>query len=202
MDLDALLDEALDDLDSRHNAVPVNVNVSSSQSASTTPTVSDGAAEDDDLEKFKAAFTEMLRTVNPASAASNTSGSSSEQSTDASEDPFERALKMFEQASKMREQPAGGPSELAGMSDEQLEEMLKKLMAEIGASGGDESSEGTSDEAIAQLMSQVTSKEVFGPAMESIRAKFPAWLEKNRPNLSTEEFERYQKQQALFNVCN
>lgn len=52
------------------------------------------------------------------------------------------------------------------------------------------------------MMQSLLSKEVLYPSLKDILEKYPGWLEENKEKISTDEYDRYKKQQELMEqVC-
>ncbi|XP_070831158.1 peroxisomal biogenesis factor 19 [Chaetodon trifascialis] len=81
------------------------------------------------------------------------------------------------------------------------------LVKALEGLGLDEGSEGGSDDAnilpiMQSIMQNLLSKEVLYPSLKEITAKYPEWLDANKPNLSSEDYQRYAQQADIMGeIC-
>lgn len=81
------------------------------------------------------------------------------------------------------------------------------LVKALEGLGLDEGSEGGSDDAnilpiMQSIMQNLLSKEVLYPSLKEITAKYPEWLDANRPSLSSEDYQRYTQQANIMGeIC-
>ncbi|CAN6667420.1 peroxisomal membrane protein import receptor Pex19p [Trichomonascus vanleenenianus] len=76
--------------------------------------------------------------------------------------------------------------------DDFLAKMLKELENTSGTGEGMDMSSLIED-----MLSELSSKDILYEPIKEMHDKYPAWLEKNSPNLSAEELERYQGQKKI-----
>ncbi|KAM6948183.1 peroxisomal biogenesis factor 19-like [Aplochiton taeniatus] len=87
-----------------------------------------------------------------------------------------------------------------GLAGEDLVKTLEGLGLDEGGEGGKE------DENILPIMQSIMqnllSKEVLYPSLKEITAKYPEWLEVNKPTLPLDQYKRYEQQaQVMGEIC-
>uniref|UniRef100_A0A8C6WJ78 Peroxisomal biogenesis factor 19 n=1 Tax=Neogobius melanostomus TaxID=47308 RepID=A0A8C6WJ78_9GOBI len=84
----------------------------------------------------------------------------------------------------------------SGMAGEDLVKALEGLALEEG--GGEGGDEANILPIMQSFMQNLLSKEVLYPSLKEITTKYPEWLEVNKPTLSSEDFQRYEKQAKIM----
>lgn len=88
----------------------------------------------------------------------------------------------------------------SGLAGEDLVKALEGLGLEEGGEGGGD--DGNILPIMQSIMQNLLSKEVLYPSLKEITAKYPEWLESNKPNLSPEDHQRYSQQAKIMGeIC-
>ncbi|XP_042353670.1 peroxisomal biogenesis factor 19 [Plectropomus leopardus] len=88
----------------------------------------------------------------------------------------------------------------SGLAGDDLVKALEGLgLDESGEVGGDD---GNILPIMQSIMQNLLSKEVLYPSLKEITAKYPEWLDANKPNLSPEDYQRYEQQAKIMgDIC-
>jgi len=213
-DLDALLDDALNDFETKpkpdhDEKPPTAANVGNTISGEKTHPEPPGAHINDDLTEMlekmvmnEPSLKEHFETFQQKMESSNNTGSVGAP-TDFDLDD-ENIGKAFEEFTK----------NFPGLSDEDtggggdFEEMLKQMQSELeGAATGAGVGAGVGDEEgvdgfmgmMQGMMQNLLSKDLLYPSLKEIKDKYPDWFERNKSKVPSEEYEKYKKQEAI--VC-
>ncbi len=111
----------------------------------------------------------------------------------ANEESFQETIRRTMERMDQSGEDAGRAAAAAG-EDDLLAQMLKEM--ESGKFGGEETDEDFS-KMLMGMMEQLTNKEILYEPMKELHDKFPAWLEKNKDTVPSEDLKRYQEQQQL-----
>ncbi|KAG7526709.1 peroxisomal biogenesis factor 19 [Solea senegalensis] len=88
----------------------------------------------------------------------------------------------------------------AGLAGDDLVKALEGLGLEEGSEGGGE--DGNILPIMQSIMQNLLSKEVLYPSLKEITTKYPEWLDANKPNLSPEDYQRYEQQAKIMGeIC-
>ncbi|KAJ3106423.1 Peroxisome chaperone and import receptor [Phlyctochytrium planicorne] len=148
-------------------------------------------------EEFKAAMDQILlnsmKSLNVKDEGpSTTSGGSQKVETPAVGGSFK--TKISETLHKMRDSSDKVDAQIAegapGLDEAGMEQMMKDLEAMMGGGDFENMFEG--------LMEQIMSKELLYEPMKDLAEKYPGWLAANKSKVSTEDFERYEKQLKII----
>ncbi|XP_028988584.1 peroxisomal biogenesis factor 19 [Betta splendens] len=86
-----------------------------------------------------------------------------------------------------------------GLAGDDLVKALEGLGLEEGGEGSDE---GNILPIMQSIMQNLLSKEVLYPSLKEITTKYPEWLDANKPSLSSDDYQRYEKQSKLMGeIC-
>ncbi|KAI4809425.1 hypothetical protein KUCAC02_018306 [Chaenocephalus aceratus] len=89
----------------------------------------------------------------------------------------------------------------SGLAGDDLVKALEGLGLEEGGEGGGD--DGNILPIMQTIMQNLLSKEVLYPSLKEITAKYPEWLEANKPSLSPEDYQRYEQQAHIMGeICN
>ncbi|CAJ1072851.1 peroxisomal biogenesis factor 19 [Xyrichtys novacula] len=208
-ELDELLDSALDDFD-KTPAPPAPEPAAASSSASCGPekpplledcklfeTLFEGDMAAQAKEEWEKAMTELaqeepelLQHFHKLSEAAGKVGTDT-----ASQQEFTSCLKetlrgLAKNADNLQS---------SGLAGDDLVKALEGLGLEEGGEGGDD---GNILPIMQSIMQNLLSKEVLYPSLKEITAKYPEWLDANKPNLSPEDFQRYEQQSKIMGeIC-
>ncbi|XP_071347953.1 peroxisomal biogenesis factor 19 [Trachinotus anak] len=87
-----------------------------------------------------------------------------------------------------------------GLAGDDLVKALEGLGLEEGGEGGGE--DGNILPIMQSIMQNLLSKEVLYPSLKEITAKYPEWLDANKPSLSPEDYQRYEQQAHIMGeIC-
>ncbi|XP_034558286.1 peroxisomal biogenesis factor 19 [Notolabrus celidotus] len=208
-ELDELLDSALDDFD-KTSVPPAPEPAAASSSASSGPekpplledcklfeSLFEGEMASQAKEEWEKAMTELaheepelLQHFHKLSEAAGKVGTDT-----ASQQEFTSCLKdtlrgLAKNADNLQS---------SGLAGDDLVKALEGL-------GLDEAGEGSDDGNILPIMQSIMqnllSKEVLYPSLKEITAKYPEWLDTNKPNLSPEDFQRFTQQAKIMgDIC-
>ncbi|XP_074543909.1 peroxisomal biogenesis factor 19 [Halichoeres trimaculatus] len=208
-ELDELLDSALDDFD-KTSAPPAPEPAAASSSASGGPekpalledcklfeSLFDGEMATQAKEEWEKAMSELaqeepelLQHFHKLSEAAGKVGTDT-----ASQQEFTSCLKdtlrgLAKNADNLQ---------TSGLAGEDLVKALEGLGLEDGSEGGDD---GNILPIMQSIMQNLLSKEVLYPSLKEITTKYPEWLDANKPNLSPEDFQRYEQQAKIMGeIC-
>ncbi|XP_068604841.1 peroxisomal biogenesis factor 19 [Brachionichthys hirsutus] len=88
----------------------------------------------------------------------------------------------------------------SGLAGEDLVKTLDGLGLDEGGEGGGE--DGNILPIMQSIMQNLLSKDVLYPSLKEITAKYPEWLDANRPTLSPEDYQRFEQQAKLMgDIC-
>lgn len=201
MDLDSILDNALDEYD----------NNAELQNDKKEPVIAE-TDHSHDYEKFKKIIEELAPNLGPGGdipeeelnkiyestfratqngeikSASDTSPLSDVQSTG-------KPINIDEAVKLIAEGPKQGPSpeNTSDMAD--AEEMMRNMMKTIGEGGAEG---GAFDGVLEELMGNMFTKENLEGPITDIISKYPQWLNENKHKLSAAELSNYSKQYQCF----
>ncbi|KAM8851435.1 peroxisomal biogenesis factor 19 [Spinachia spinachia] len=89
----------------------------------------------------------------------------------------------------------------SGLAGDDLVKALEGLGLEEGGDGGG-GEDGNILPVMQSIMQNLLSKEVLYPSLKEITAKYPEWLEDNKPSLSPEDYKRYEEQAKIMGeIC-
>ncbi|KAK1878403.1 Peroxisomal biogenesis factor 19 [Dissostichus eleginoides] len=209
-ELDELLDSALDDFDKTAvPPAPEPAAASSSASGLEKPpmledcklfeTLFEGDMASQAKEEWEKAMTELaseepelLQHFNKLSEAAGKVGTDT-----ASQQEFTSCLKdtlrgLAKNADNLQ---------TSGLAGDDLVKALEGLGLEEGGEGGGD--DGNILPIMQTIMQNLLSKEVLYPSLKEITAKYPEWLEANKPSLSPEDYQRYEQQAKIMGeICN
>ncbi|XP_010788141.1 peroxisomal biogenesis factor 19 [Notothenia coriiceps] len=209
-ELDELLDSALDDFDKTAvPPAPEPAAASSSASGAEKPpmledcklfeTLFEGDMASQAKEEWEKAMTELaseepelLQHFNKLSEAAGNVGTDT-----ASQQEFTSCLKdtlrgLAKNADNLQ---------TSGLAGDDLVKALEGLGLEEGGEGGGD--DGNILPIMQTIMQNLLSKEVLYPSLKEITAKYPEWLEANKPSLSPEDYQRYEQQAKIMGeICN
>ncbi|KZM25468.1 Peroxisome chaperone and import receptor [Ascochyta rabiei] len=138
-------------------------------------------------------------TASEAAAAASSSlkdGTSSKAS-----EPASKADKSFQDTIKKtmeRMQESGDAASSAAASSASQDDILAQMLKEMESGGlGGEGSDEDFSKILMGMMEQLTNKEILYEPMKELDVKFPAWMEKNKGKVPTEDLKRYEEQQVL-----
>ncbi|KAF3857930.1 peroxisomal biogenesis factor 19 [Trematomus bernacchii] len=209
-ELDELLDSALDDFDK--TAVPPAPEPAAASSSASGPekppmledcklfeTLFEGDMASQAKEEWEKAMTELaseepelLQHFNKLSEAAGKVGTDT-----ASQQEFTSCLKdtlrgLAKNADNLQ---------TSGLAGDDLVKALEGLGLEEGGEGGGD--DGNILPIMQTIMQNLLSKEVLYPSLKEITAKYPEWLEANKPSLSPEDYQRYEQQAKIMGeICN
>uniref|UniRef100_G3Q0T5 Peroxisomal biogenesis factor 19 n=1 Tax=Gasterosteus aculeatus TaxID=69293 RepID=G3Q0T5_GASAC len=90
----------------------------------------------------------------------------------------------------------------SGLAGDDLVKALEGLGLEEGGEGGGGGDDGNILPVMQSIMQNLLSKEVLYPSLKEITAKYPEWLEANKPSLSPEDYQRYEQQANIMGeIC-
>ncbi|XP_029381004.1 peroxisomal biogenesis factor 19 [Echeneis naucrates] len=88
-----------------------------------------------------------------------------------------------------------------GLAGEDLVKTLEGLGLDEGGEGGG-GEDGNILPIMQSIMQNLLSKEVLYPSLKEITAKYPEWLDANKPNISPEDYKRYEQQSNIMgDIC-
>ncbi|XP_034742870.1 peroxisomal biogenesis factor 19 [Etheostoma cragini] len=88
----------------------------------------------------------------------------------------------------------------SGLAGDDLVKALEGLGLDEGGEGGGE--EGNILPIMQSIMQNLLSKEVLYPSLKEITAKYPEWLDANKPSLSPDDYQRYEQQANIMGeIC-
>ncbi|KAK5860339.1 hypothetical protein PBY51_021826 [Eleginops maclovinus] len=208
-ELDELLDSALDDFDkTAAPPAPEPAAASSSASGPEKPpmledcklfeTLFEGDMASQAKEEWEKAMTELaseepelLQHFNKLSEAAGKVGTDT-----ASQQEFTSCLKetlrgLAKNADNLQ---------TSGLAGDDLVKALEGLGLEEGGEGGGD--DGNILPIMQTIMQNLLSKEVLYPSLKEITAKYPEWLDANKPSLSPEDYQRYEQQAKIMGeIC-
>ncbi|KAI9867215.1 MAG: Peroxisome chaperone and import receptor [Trichoglossum hirsutum] len=111
----------------------------------------------------------------------------------AADDTFQETIRR----TMRRMQESGEQATAAAVTDD-TDDILAEMLKQMQGTGleGDNGEEGIS-KMLLGMMEQLTNKDILYEPMKELNEKFPGWIEKNKDDVSKEDLERYQGQQAL-----
>ncbi|XP_034410768.1 peroxisomal biogenesis factor 19 [Cyclopterus lumpus] len=212
-ELDELLDSALDDFDNKPAPEPAAASSSANSGAEKPPLLEDsklfetlfeGDMASQAREEWEKAMTELaheepelLQHFHKLSEAAGKVGTDTE-----SQQEFTCCLKdtlrgLAKNADNLQS---------SGLAGDDLVKALEGLGLEEGGEGGGGGGSGGDDGNILPIMQSIMqnllSKEVLYPSLKEITAKYPEWLEANKPSLSPEDYQRYEQQAKIMGeIC-
>ncbi|XP_056266641.1 peroxisomal biogenesis factor 19 [Pseudoliparis swirei] len=216
-ELDELLDSALDDFDNKPPPEPAAAASSSSANSSAEKppmledsklfeTLFEGDMASQAREEWEKAMSELaheepelLQHFHKLSEAAGKVGTDTE-----SQQEFTCCLKdtlrgLAKNADNLQS---------SGLDGDDLVKALEGLGLEEGGSEGGGGGGGGGDDdgnilpIMQSIMQNLLSKEVLYPSLKEITAKYPEWLEANKPSLSPEDYQRYEQQsQIMGEIC-
>ncbi|XP_068196628.1 peroxisomal biogenesis factor 19 [Antennarius striatus] len=88
----------------------------------------------------------------------------------------------------------------SGLAGDDLVKALEGLGLEEGGEGGGD--DGNILPIMQSIMQNLLSKDVLYPSLKEITAKYPEWLDANKPSLSPEDYQRFEQQSKIMGeIC-
>uniref|UniRef100_A0A1A7YXT6 Peroxisomal biogenesis factor 19 n=1 Tax=Iconisemion striatum TaxID=60296 RepID=A0A1A7YXT6_9TELE len=88
----------------------------------------------------------------------------------------------------------------SGLAGDDLVKALEGLGLDEGSDGGGD--DGNILPIMQSIMQNLLSKEVLYPSLKDISTKYPEWLEANKPELSAQDYDRYEQQAKIMGeIC-
>jgi len=198
-ELDALLDDALKDFDKK----PEKVEATKKDVENTCPDDKEKDCKpqpDDHLFDLTNNLTDVLEKMVMNEPSLKAQFNSFQQQMDSSSNAFaDGGPDLFDVDGDMAKQLEELTKNL-GEDGGELENMFKQMQGELDGGDGDFGGEGDGFMSMMKgMMQNLLSKDLLYPSLKDIQSKYPVWLEENKSKISSEEYEKYSKQQTI--VC-
>ena len=213
-DLDALLDDALNDFDAKPKSEETPPPTKTKPVSTNNNDTKDGQQNHgDNLTELTSDLTDVLEKMVMSEPSLKSHFETFQQKTSAAANlqpnpeqfdfDDENILKSFEEFTKSMGEGggAGGFGGLGGApgAPEDMDELLKSFQEEFGGvGGGGEGGEGGFMGMMQGMMESLLNKDLLYPSLKEIRDKYPAWFDENSTKISVEDLDKYKKQQTII----
>ncbi|KAJ8112504.1 hypothetical protein OPT61_g5136 [Boeremia exigua] len=97
-----------------------------------------------------------------------------------------------------RMQESGEAASSAAASSANQDDILAQMLKEMESGGfGGEGNDEDFSKILMGMMEQLTNRDILYEPMKELDDKFPAWMEKNKDKVPSEDLKRYEEQQVL-----
>lgn len=199
-DLDALLDDALEDF-SKPQAKPKTEQAKANPQQMNNPdgdVLFENLIGDDSLLEMTSGLNNVLEQMANADPTMMAEFQKFQESAMPSEGTGEAAFGIDENIAKTMEELTKNLQGLETGDNISMEEMMRQAQQELGNTSDQTPPTADSFMGMMQgMMDNLLSKEMLYPSLKEIDDKYPSWLTENKEKISSEEFTKYNDQQKI-----